>query len=162
MAYDLLFGTSSRNFGIRSITAMGEDPLIWTSDSAKAELNRIRIVLDTINREMSQGVKDGIVTSPEWESWYDLYTSAHKLTTIRTFFTVWKGDIMMARQQEKEALKWHNLILSRRGQNLDPAGMTQKKDEPSPLDLGWNLPTMALTASGILTLGYLIKSIRGK
>jgi len=160
MAYDLLFGPSYRNFGLRSV--LGEDPFIWTSDSSRAEFNRIRIVLDTINREMSQAVKDGIVSAPEWESWYDLYKSAHKLTTISTFFTVWKGDIAMARQQEQEALKWHSLVLSRKGKNLDPAGMTQKKDEPSPLDLGWNLPTIALTAGGIFTVGYLIKSIRGK
>lgn len=135
MAYDLLLRKLTRaNFALSS---MGDDdPILWTSASAKAEFERIRNVLGTVNLEMSQAVKDGKLSDAEWRQWFDLYKTGHKLTSQSTWFSVSKGDIIMARKLEQNAKSWHDLVLGRGGKDIGPKDPF-RKGSPGGNGLFW-------------------------
>jgi len=166
MAIDLILGRTPRNFsrGVESRPAshtVGSDPLVWSSDAAAAEFGRIRVVLDTVNDEMSRAVSEGKLSQSEWKRWFDFYKTSHKLVSQGTFWSVWKSDIDMARQAEQEAKKWHDLIISRGSKPIGPESLINKPPE-SGWTFGFNLPTLGLVGGSAFAVGYLITSIRKK
>jgi hypothetical protein len=157
MAHDLIFGKTSRRFNRGS--SVGSDPFVWSSDAAKAEFNRIRVVLDTVNDEMSSALSEKKLTPTEWQRWVDFYKSSHELVSQSTWWSVWKSDIDMARQAEQEAKKWHDLIVSRGAKPIGPESLINKPPE-SPWSFGFNLPTFGIVGGLVFAGGYLINSIR--
>jgi hypothetical protein len=157
MAYNLISGKMSpRNFAlgcaVRSETGSSDDPLVWTPSAVKAEIARIRGVLDTINLEMSQALKDGKVSNDEWKNWKNQYLSAHKFLDKAS--SLWGSNVIAARQHEQDALKWRSLITSRGGQIMGPADLGRK---PEPF---LSTTTLALAAGGIAATAMLINAIR--
>jgi hypothetical protein len=135
MAYDLLSGKLTKaNFALSGIG--DDDPILWTSASARAEFDRIRTMLDTVNLEMSQAVKDGKLSGDEWKQWFSLYKTGHKLTSQGTWLRVSKGDIIIARKIEQNAKGWHDLVESRGGKGIGPKGQF-RKDEPTGGNWFW-------------------------
>jgi hypothetical protein len=159
MSLDLALGRTNRSWG-RGRTTVGlssdlPSPYIWTSEAARAEMDRIRIVFDTTNLEMNQAVVDHRLTNEEWKQWFNLYKSAHKLIDKSTFFSVWKGNIDVARQLEQEAKKWHDLVL---GRGESPIGPPNRFGKP-PGELGfwsWLAPALA-GAAATGAVFYLLK-----
>lgn len=101
------------------------DPLVWTPSAVKAELNRVRGVLDTVNKEMSQAVTDGKLSGDEWKRWFDgVYTPAHKLVDESS--SLWGGNVSAARQHEQDALKWRALVISRGARTVGPSDLGRK------------------------------------
>jgi len=120
------------------------DPLVWTPGAVKTELGRIRGVLDTVNKEMSQAVTDGKMSGDEWKSWFEgVYTPAHKLVDEGS--SLWGSNVTAARQQEQAALKWRDLVKSRGGKTLGPADLGRKPDLISP-----NMKLAGLAVGGIV------------
>ena len=155
MAHDLIFGKTSRQFNRDS--SMGDDPLVWTPSAVRAEFGRIRNVLDTVNTEASQAVKDKKLQPAEWDRWFSFYNTAHKYVGKASAY--WGSNVVVARSYETEALKWHELIAKRGGSTLGP-----EMEKPAGLfgKLGFNFPTLLLATGGALATGYLINSIRRK
>jgi hypothetical protein len=156
MAYDLLSGKLTKaNFALSGIG--DDDPILWGSASAKAEFDRIRNVLGTVNLEMSQAVKDQKVSGDEWKQWFSLYKSGHKLTSQSTWFSVSKGDIIMARKIEQLAKGWHDLIESRGGKGIGPRGQF-RKDSPTGGGLFWPIiGGTLLIGAGLMVTKKVIK-----
>lgn len=103
------------------------DPLIWTPSAVKAELGRIRGVLDTINLEMTAAVRDGKMSGDDWKSWFDgTYTPGHKLTDESS--SLWGSNVVAAREQEQSALKWRDLVKSRGGKTVGPSNLGRTPD----------------------------------
>lgn len=133
------------------------DPLVWTPSAVRAELDRIRGVIDTTNVEMSGAVKAGKMTGDEWNQWFHgVYEPAHKLVDDAS--TLWGSNVQLARQHEQAALKWRETILAR---GAAPVGPGKLGRDPSP-------PTNPLTWLGVgagttglliaLGLGYILMS----
>jgi hypothetical protein len=112
----------------RNLVGAGDgDPLVWTPKAIAAEMSRVRGVLDTINKEMSQAVTDGKISGAEWSSWFDgTYTPAHKLVDSGSAW--WGSDVTAARNHEQAALKWRDLIKSRGGKTIGPSDLGRKPD----------------------------------
>lgn len=156
MAHDLIFGKTSRRFSRE--TSIGDEPvLVWTPSAVRAELSRIRNVLDTVNTEASQAVKDKQLLPAEWERWFSFYNTAHKYVTKASAY--WGSNVMAARNYEAQAIKWHELIVKRGGMALGP-----DMEKPTGFfgKLGFNFPTAILAAGSAVAAGYLINSIRRK
>lgn len=156
MAYDLLSGEqTSANFALSK--SGDDDPLLWTSASAKAEFDRIRTVLDTVNLEMTAAVKDQKISGDEWKQWFSLYKAGHKLTSQRTWFSVSKGDIIMARKIEQNAKEWHDLVQTRGGKGIGPKGQFRKNE---PTGGNWFWPIIGgtlLVGAGLMVTKKVIK-----
>ena len=131
------------------------DPYIWTSEAARAEMDRIRVVFDTTNLEMSQAAADHKLSRGEWEQWFNLYKSAHKLVDKSTFLAVWKGNIDVARQLEQEAKKWHDLVMSRGARPTGPTNLIRPPGEGLGL---WAL--LAPAIAGAAATGAVVYMLR--
>lgn len=134
------------------------DPLVWTPGAVKAELNRVRISLDTVNAEVSEAAKDGRVSNQEWLLWKDFYTTSHKSVDKAT--TLFGSSVDSARQLEQQALRWRDLVKERsKGTGkvyksvgptkLAPAGSAA--DETPPL---FATSTKLIFGGLLLGLGY--------
>jgi hypothetical protein len=157
MAYNLISGTvSPRNFalgcGIPSSTSGSDDPLVWTPSAVKGEIARIRGVLDMVNLEMSQALKDGVVSNDEWGTWKTQYLTTHRFLDKAS--SLWGSNVVAARQHEQDALKWRNLIKSRGGKIMGPPDLGRKPEFPI------NTTTLAIAAGGIAATALLINAIR--
>jgi hypothetical protein len=129
------------------------DPLVWTPTAVKAELARVRGVLDTINQEMSRAVTDGKVTGAEWQSWYDgPYKSGHKITDEG--WSMWGSNVVAARQQEQAALKWRDLLKEKGAKTFGPADLGRKPDLLSP-----GMKVTGLVVGGVLLFLLLEKKL---
>jgi hypothetical protein len=67
MAHDLILGKTRRNWSPQ--TMLGSDPLVWTPTAARAELERVRGVLDAVNEEASAAHGAGRISPAEWRAW---------------------------------------------------------------------------------------------
>lgn len=150
MAHDLLLGQTRRDWGI------GSDPLVWTPTAARAELDRVRGVLDTVNDEVAAASSAGKVSPAEWRSWERTYRAGHEVTGASS---LWGSNVVAARQHEQQALKWHDLLKSRSSTLVGPPDLGLRPEPP--LRLGLNLTTAALAVGGMIGLGYLVKQITG-
>lgn len=137
------------------------DPLVWTPSAVKGEFDRIRNVLDTINREMSQAVNDGKMSGAEWEQWFKVYKTGHDF--VDTASTYWGSNVATARQHEQEAGKWRDLMKSRGAKLQAPSGLV-KQPEPGLLDQlsqpGVNMGKGIVAIGGVVAVGVLILAIK--
>jgi hypothetical protein len=141
------------------LLAAGADPLIWTPSSVKAELDRVRSVLDAINAETSQAVTDGKMTGVEWNGWRSVYLAGHKF--VDTASTLWGSNVATARGYEQEAGKWRALIKSRGATMTAPADLVNPP-KPGILDslTGPSNITLALAVGGVIAAALLISAIK--
>jgi len=150
MAYDLL-SRRQRPFNWAMPTTLGADePLVWTHSAVKAELARIRGVLDTVNSEASQAVIDKKITPSEWQQWRETYLTGHKFVNSASSF--WGSNVAAARQHEKEALKWHELFAELGSKLQGPRNLGHEEDR---LTRG-----ILITLGGIAATAMLISAIK--
>lgn len=139
----------------------GTDPLVWTPSAVKGEFNRIRTVLDTINKEASQAVKDGKMNGDEWAQWFSVYNTGHKF--VDTASVYWGSNVLTARQHEQEAAKWRDLIKSRGGKLTGPQELIRPPDKPLMDQLtapGFNKLSAAIAVGGIVGVAVLVLAIK--
>ena len=146
MAHDLLFGKTRRNWS----ASIGSDPLVWTPTAARAELDRVRGVLDSVNDDASEAGAAGKLTPAELRSWRRTYAAGVKVTGSSS---LWGSNVVAARQHEQEALKWRRLISSRGTAIVGPPELGRR---PEGNGLGLNVTTLALAVGGVAALGYLL------
>lgn len=132
------------------------DPLIWTPSAVKAELDRIRAVLDTINSEVSQAANDKKVSGDEWNQWYKVYKAGHDF--VDNASTLWGSNVTAARQYEQEAGKWHTLVVQRGVAAVGPSNLV--RDPNADTGLGLNPLTIGLVIGGLLAVGYVVHAVR--
>lgn len=151
MAYDLLSRRrTSSNWALTTTLGGSDEPLIWTRSAVKGELARIRGVLDTVNSEASQAALNEKITPAEWQQWRGTYLNGHKFVTSASSF--WGSNVEVARQHEKEALKWHELFAARGSTLQGPRNLGRDEDRITPKVL------MAL--GGIAATAMLISAIK--
>jgi hypothetical protein len=81
------------------------DPLVWTPSAVKAELARVRGVLDTIDAEARQAAVDKKVSSDELKLWTEgAYAPGRAF--VDNASTLWGSNVMTAREHEQNAAKW--------------------------------------------------------
>lgn len=157
MAHDLLLGKIPRDVG-RGSASVGADPLVWTPSAARAELDRVRGTLDTVNDEASAAVAAGKLSDAEWRAWRRTYEAGHRVTRASS---LWGSNVVAAQQHEREALKWHDLLRSRSSELVGPPGLGRPPNAGDFFpDLGLNFPTLAVAVGGVAVLGYLVRSFR--
>lgn len=154
MSYDLIFQRPLPTDWSINTTIMGSDEsLVWTPGAIKAELMRILGVIDVVNRDVSLAAREGKISSPEWEQWQQSYLTSHKFLT--TASNLWGSNVMSTRQHENQALKWRDLIASRRGSLQGPRNPRRKDDK-------WSLASTALIVGGAVegtaALAYLARN----
>jgi hypothetical protein len=151
MAYDLVFGKTNRNW-----SSGYETPFIWTASAAKAEMQRILGVIDSVNLDVSKAVEEGKLSPEEWTEWHQSYLSSHEflVKSMKDFFG-WASHVTMARNIETEALKWRDLIASRGGVILGPKNLGPHGDPHSTSP--WFL---TLTVGGVAAAALLITAIK--
>lgn len=129
------------------------DPLVWTPSAARAEFNRIRIVLDAINADVSAAAKPPkkIISSDEWNRWRDFYLAAHKFVT--TASDKWGSNVAKARQLEQDAVKWRELLRERGVKPSGPADLARKPDDSKWYEstaAKWGIGVAAVAAGAAL------------
>lgn len=130
---------------------MLDEPLVWTPAAVKAELARVRGVLDAINADVSAATGKGKFTPAEWQSWRQLYEGAHHF--VDTASSLWGSNAVQARDYEAQAGKWRKLVVER-GQPVTGAGPR----DPGP-GLGWDTKAFVLLLLG----GFIVlKVLDGK
>lgn len=141
------------------ILSVSADPIVWTPSAVKAELDRVRSVLDAINMEMSQAVTDGKLSGLEWNGWRVVYLAGHKF--VDSASTLWGSNVATARQHEQEAGKWRDLIKARGAQLVAPPGLVNPPT-PGILDqlTGFNNVTLALVVGGVVAAALLISAVK--
>lgn len=129
MSIDLLLGKSRRCWSrgpsapAASAGFFGPDPLVWTPSAVRAELDRVRNVVDTVNMEMSLARASKKISDLEWSSWFRTYQTAHKLTDRGS--SLWGSNVKVARRHEQDALKWRETLSTRGSQLVGPRDMGQ-------------------------------------
>ena len=146
MARDLIFGKTRRDWS----ASIGSDPLVWTPTAARAELDRVRGVLDSVNDEASAASAAGKLSPAEWRAWRRTYEAGHRVAGASS---LWGSNVVAARQHEQEALKWRRLVASRGAALVGPPELGRR---PEGSGLGWNTTTLALAVGGVAALGYLL------
>ena len=127
------------------------DPLIWTPSAVKAEFDRIRNVLDTVNKEMSLARTNSNISDDEWQSWFKVYNTGHSF--VDTASTYWGSNVDVARQHEANAAKWRATLKTRGATMIGPKNM----DKPATTNaLGWDKSTAALAVGGVVGLALLV------
>jgi hypothetical protein len=144
MAHDLILGKTSRSWQRGPISATsGSDPLVWTPSAVRAELDRVRDVVDTINQEMSLARSAKKLSDAEWRAWFRTYQTAHKLASRGS--SLWGSNVLAARRHEQEALRWRDVIRARGSEMVGPRGMGQ----PPPGDVSFWQALMPVLAGGL-------------
>ena len=122
MSVDLVLGKTSRYWGRASTATSGsDDPLVWTPSAVRAELDRVRDVVDTINQEMTQARASKKISDAEWRGWFRTYQTTHKLTDRGS--ALWGSNVLTARRHEQEAVRWRDLLKSRGAELVGPRDM---------------------------------------
>ena len=137
------------------------DPLVWTPTAVKGEFDRIRNVLDTINKEASQAVTDKKITGAEWQQWFAVYQTGHKY--VDTASTLWGSNVLTARQHEQEAAKWRDLFKVRGAKMTGPQDLTRAPDKGMLEQLttpGLNKVSAAIAVGGVLAVGLVVLAIK--
>jgi hypothetical protein len=146
---------------IPNTSGVSGDPLVWTPSAVKAEFDRIRNVLDTINKEMSQAVTDKKMSGDEWSQWYQVYKTGHDF--VDTASTYWGSNVVVARQHEQNAGKWRDIIKGRGAKMTGPSDLV-KQPEQGLLDKltgpGLNNFSAAIAVGGIIGVGVLILAVK--
>jgi hypothetical protein len=88
-----------------------DQPLVWTPSAVKAELDRVRGFLDSVNVDVSAATGAKKLTDAEWKAWRQLYEAAHKFVDDAS--TLWGGNAVQARDYEQQAARWRDLVQSR-------------------------------------------------
>jgi hypothetical protein len=123
-----------------------DDPLVWTPGAVKAELDRIRGVLDTVNAEVSAATADKKISGQEFDLWRSgVYAPAHDFVDHASTF--WGSNVVAARQHEQAAGKWRDFVKARGGQLVGPPDLVKK-----PPGLDWQIP-LILAAAALLVFG---------
>jgi len=133
---------------------IGSDPLVWFPGAISAELNRIRIVLDGVNVDVSAAAaaKPPNVSSAEWNNWHDLYLQVHQY--LDNASTLTGSTVAQARTFEQQVTKWRDLLKSRGVKNL---GVDQAKGPDGGMPF-WIYPAMAI--GGIVAVTSLIGAVK--
>lgn len=101
-----------------------DQPLVWTPSAVKAELARVRTVLDAVNQDVSAAAGKKAVSTEEWNNWRQLYLAAHNF--VDTASTIWGSNAVQARDYEQQAGKWRDLVRSRGGAVMGPENIVRK------------------------------------
>jgi hypothetical protein len=153
MAYDLLLRKkTSRNWACRASIMGSDDPLVWTPSAVKAEMDRIIGVLDTVNADVSIAFAEKRVSPSEWKQWRRTYETGHAFASTSSH--LWGSNVVTARQHEREALKWRELVADRGGKLQGPGDLGRSKDFPTT--------QVALAVGGVAAAAFLITSLRKK
>jgi hypothetical protein len=157
MAYDVFSGEIvPKNFA-RASSMGADDPYVWTATATDAELGRILALIDNVNLQMSQAVTAEKATTPEWQSWKQFYTEAHKfLTRASSKFFGWGSHVNIARNFEQEAIKWRDLLEARGVKPIGPADQGRSKDK----DTFFTALNVGLAVGGVLATSLLITAIK--
>ncbi len=132
MSIDLVLGKSRRSWGRgASPESLGGDPLVWTPSAVRAELDRVRDLLDVVNVEMSMALADKKITGAEWGRWAATYKTAHRFT--RRASSLWGSNAIAARQHEGTALAWRSLLKERGARLAGPGGLGRRNGGVSTL-----------------------------
>ena len=148
MAYDIIFGRTKRDWSCGS-----DDPLVWTPSAVKAEMLRILGIVDAVNEDASKAVEGGQLTPAEWNQWHQTYLASHEFLVNAS--GLWGSNVAVARNHEREANKWRQLITSRGGKVQGP-GNLGPQNNPFEIDK-W---TVALAVGGVAATALLISAIR--
>ena len=157
MAYDLLLRRQTPSNWACSTSIMGlsdeKDPMVLTPTAVKAEMDRVLLILDTVNYDVSQAFGEHKITDDEWQLWRRLYTAGHDFTSKASH--QWGSNVEVARHYETDALKWRELVASRGGKLRGPADLGRHADD---------FPTtkVALAVGGVAAAAFLITSLRKK
>jgi hypothetical protein len=151
VAKDLILGTRKTDWS-RGATVGSDDPLVWTPSAVRAELARVLDLLDTVNLEAGQALKDEKISDDEWKLWEQKYKLIHNFLTSAS--GLWGSNAMEARQKEQEILKWHDLIISRGGKPVGPRNPGRNQESP------FNTTTLALLIGGVAASAFLISAIK--
>lgn len=146
MAHDLIFGETRRDWS----ASIGSDPLVWTPTAARAELDRVRGVLDSVDDDAAAAAAAGKLSPAELRSWRRSYAAGVKVTGSSS---LWGSNVVAARQHEQEALKWRKLVASRGAALVGPPELGRP---PEKSGLSLNTTTLALAVGGVAALGYLL------
>jgi hypothetical protein len=149
MSHDLLLGEVTRGWA-RDVS--GSDQLILTPSFVRAELSRVRDLLDLTNREVSQAVADGKVGDAEWKTWSDTYRTGHKM--VDTASPMWGSNVAASRQYAAEAERWRALVRSRSGKTAGPEDSGRR----APSADKWSKTEVALAGLGGVVAATLIVS----
>jgi hypothetical protein len=147
MSIDLLLGKTRRSW-CRGADhgSVGSDPLVWTPSAVRAELDRVRDVVDTINQEMSRAREEKKISDAEWRGWFRTYQTAHKLADKGS--SLWGSNVLVARRHEQEAIRWRDIIRSRGASLIGPRDMGQPPPDPG------SHPILLPLLAGVLATGF--------
>jgi hypothetical protein len=115
-----------------------DQPLVWTSSAVKAELARVRVILDTVNQDISAASGKHQVSDDEWRQWRQLYDAAHHF--VDTASTLWGSNAIQARDYEQQAGKWRDMVKSRGGTTSGPSDIVRKPTT------NWDTATIVVAA----------------
>jgi hypothetical protein len=152
MAIDLILGESPRRW---ARDASGLDQLMLTPSFVRAELSRVRDLLDLTNREVSRAVADGKVSDVEWKSWSDTYRTGHKM--VDSASPMWGSNVAASRQYAAEAERWRELVRSRRGKTAGP----EDSGKVAPPADKWSKTEVALAGlGGVVAVTLLVSAFK--
>lgn len=152
MARDLILGEVPRGW---SRDTSGFDRLVWTPAAVRAELDRVRDLLDLANREVGRAVADKKVSGDEWRSWSDTYKTGHKLVDRAS--PLWGSNVAAARQYASEAERWRELVRQRGGRSAAP----EDAGKLAPPENKWSTREVALAgAGGVVALALLVSVLK--
>lgn len=93
-------------------TSRTGEPHVWTYSAVRAELARIRRVLDTLNDDMAQALRTKLITGREWGEWSGTRRSVDRF--LASASPMWGSNVRVARDHEAGLEKWR-AFLRRRG-----------------------------------------------
>jgi len=140
----------------QGLASIGSDPLIWTPAQVRAEMARIRGVLDAVNLDVSAAAKTkpAKITHAEWLQWEAFYKSSHKFVTDASGWS--GGNVSVARELEQKAAGWRKLVQSRGAKTSGPDIASNPDDKKSmPV---WVYAGLAV--GGIIAVTGLINSVK--
>lgn len=121
------------------------DPLVWTPKAVRAELDRVRGVLETVNAEAKQAAADNRISADELELWTKgVYHPG--IAFVSSASTFWGSNAIAAREHEQNAGKWR-AFLQNKGAALKGPGDLVRKEV-----VNWEIPLL-LVGIGVLLLG---------
>jgi hypothetical protein len=149
MSVDLALGSTDRAWGRGpSAATSGSDPLVWTPSAVRAELDRVRSVLELVQPDLLRARSLGKISEVEWRAWRRTYQTGLRLATRGS--SLWGSNVVAARQHEQVALRWRELVKSRGVPLTGPEKLGRPPEENGGR---WSLllPALAgVTAAGIL------------
>ena len=116
--WPLALGLSALGLGALALKKPGE-PHVWTPSAARAELERVRRVLDVLADDMAQALRTKQITSREFGEWTETRRAVARFLAKASPY--WGSNVRIAREQEKRLEPWR-AFLRRRGASVTDIG----------------------------------------